>query len=210
MSCICKYMEILKVIKQVRNTIHCVSGHLKHYQSLAQNLTSHFTTFNIFSVPRLQKASVDLLASVASKLIPSQEFSPNRFSIELIFRPSIPDNVTNWRVFNNDADIINSLTSGGTYEEQIIDEHEHDLQINHKQYQNPILKSVVNMEDLYDLKGRFKNITNSKTQSSTLRFEVVNLGSAEKPQNVNLGIGLSSEERISLFKLLKTYKGVFS
>ena len=66
------------------------------------------------------------------------------------------------------------------------------------------------MEDLYDLKDRFKKTTNSKTQSSTLRFEVVNLRSAEKPQNVNLGIGLSSEERISLFKLLKTYKGVFS
>jgi hypothetical protein len=55
----------------------------------------------------LQNASADLLANVASKLIPPEDFSPDRFSVELIFRPSIPDNVTNWRVFNDDEDIIN-------------------------------------------------------------------------------------------------------
>ena len=138
-------------------------GHLKHYQSLAQNITSHFTSFNISSVPRLQNVSADLLANVASKLIHSKEFSPERFSIHLVFRPSIPDNVKNWRVFNNDADIIDFLTSEGSYEEQIIDEHEHDLKINHKQDQNPIQNYVVKMEDLYDLKDRFKKITNYKT-----------------------------------------------
>lgn len=51
------------------------------------------------------------------------------------------------------------------------------------------------MEDLYDLKDRFKKITNSNTQSSTLRFEVVNLGSNEKPQNINLGLNLTSQEK---------------
>lgn len=84
------------------------------------------------------------------------------------------------------------------------------MQINHKQGQNRIPKSVVKMEDLYDLKDRFKKTTNSKTQSSTMRFEVVNLGSTKKPQNVNLGLGLSSEEMILLIKLLKAYKGVFA
>ena len=113
-------------------------------------------------------------------------------------------------MFNNDADIIDFLTSEGSYEEKIIDEHENDLQINHKQDQNPIPKFIIKMEDIYDFKYRFKKITNSKTQSSTLRFELVNLGTTEKPQNVNLGLGLSSEERMSFIKLLKTYKGVFA
>lgn len=66
------------------------------------------------------------------------------------------------------------------------------------------------MEYLYDLKDRFKKSTNSKTHCSTLRFELVNLGSNEKPQNVNLGLSLSSEEIISFMRLLKTYKGIFS
>lgn len=49
---------------------------------------------------------------------------------------------------------------------------------------------MVKLEDLYDLKDRFKKVTNSKLQSSTLRFELVNLGTDLKPQNINLGLGL--------------------
>ena len=110
-----KYLQVFGdsdiVVKQVCNTIHFLSGHLKHYQSLVQDLTEHFISFNISSIPRLQNVSADLLANIASRLIPSEDFSPDRFSIELIFKPSIADNITNWRVFNDDPDIVNFLTS---------------------------------------------------------------------------------------------------
>lgn len=66
------------------------------------------------------------------------------------------------------------------------------------------------MEDLYDLKDRFKNVTNSKTQSSTLKFELINLGTPKKPQKINLGLGLKNEERMSLIKLLEKYKHIFA
>ena len=128
-----KYLQVFRdseiIVKQVHNTIHCLSSHLKHYQSLVQDLTEHFIAFNISSIPRLQNASADFLANVASKLIPSEDFSLDRFSIELIFRPSIPDNITNWRVFNDDPDIVNFLTSEGSYCNQIIDEDHHDRQM---------------------------------------------------------------------------------
>ena len=158
----------------------------------------------------MQNTSADLLANVAFKIIPSEEFSPDRFSIELIFRPSIHDNITNWRVFNDDTDIIDFLSSDGSYEGQIIDEHEHDLQIENKHDANQIPKSIVKMEDLYDLKDRFKKTTNSKTQSSTLRFEFINLGTLDKPQNINLGLGLTPDERMSFIKLLRKYKSIFA
>eukprot|EP00253_Pinus_taeda_P033995 PITA_33995 len=157
------------VIKQVRNTIHYLSGHLKHYQSLVQDLISHFMAFDISPIPRSQNAVADLLASVASKLLPYEDYSPDRFSIELIFRPSIPDNVTNWCVFNHDEDILNFLTSEGSYDDQIINETDHDLQLEKKLNENPIPKFVVKLEDLYDIKDRFKNVINSKLQSSNLR-----------------------------------------
>ena len=143
-----------------------LSGHLKHYQSLVQDLTEHFIAFNISSIPRLQNASANLLANVASKLIPSEDFSPDRFSIELIFRPSIPDNITNWRIFNDDPDIVNFLTSEGSYSNQIINEDQHDRQLQQDSTNNAIPKSVVKLEDLYDLKDRFKDlpIQNCKVQ----------------------------------------------
>jgi len=146
------------------------------------------------------------LANVASKLIPSEDFSPDRFSIELIFRPSIP----NWRVFNDDPDIVNILTSEGCYSNQIIDKDHHDRQIQPNSTDNAIPKSVVKLEDLYDLKNRFKRSTNSKLYSPTLNYELVNLGTDDKPQNVNLGLSLTLEEKLAYIRLLRQYIYIFS
>jgi len=102
------------------------------------------------------------------------------------------------------------MTSEKSYDDQIIEEHEHDLQIKEKHEENSIPKSIVKLEDLYDIKDRFKLVTNTKLQSSTLRFELINLGTEQKPQNVNLGLGLSMEERIAFIRLLKKNKHVFA
>eukprot|EP00253_Pinus_taeda_P018292 PITA_18292 len=172
------------IVKQVRNTIHCLSNHIKHYQSLVQELTSHFLAFNISSIPRSQNSAADLLANVASKLLPSEDYSPDRFSVELLFRPSIPDNVTNWRVFNHDDDILQFLASEKSYVNQIIEEDEHDIQMRDKHEENSIPKRVVKLEDLYDIKDRFKPVSNTKLQSSTLRknYDSILLRCLEKPE----------------------------
>ena len=146
----------------MRNTIHCLSRHLKHYQSLVQDLTSHFTTFNISPIPRLQNASSNLLANVASKLIPPGDYSPDRFSNELIFRPSILDNITNSHIFNIDREIITFLTYEGFYVDQIIDKDQHDNQLKQQTTTNSMPKFIVELEYLYDLKEKFKKPTNSK------------------------------------------------
>lgn len=151
-----KYLQVFRdseiVTRQVQNTIHCLSSHLKHYQSLVQDLTEHFIAFNISLIPRLQNASVDLLENVASKLIPSEDFSPDRFLVKLIFRPSILNNIANWRIFNDDPYIVIFLTSEGSYTIQIIDEDQHDRQLQQDNTNNAIPKSVVKLEDIYDLK----------------------------------------------------------
>lgn len=115
-------------------------------------MNEHFIAFNISSIPRLQNASADLLVNVASKLIPLEDFSPDRFSIELIFRPSIPDNITNGKIFNDDPDIVSFLTSEGSYTNQIINEDQHDRELQQDNTNNAMPKSIVKLEDLYDLK----------------------------------------------------------
>ncbi|MER8145819.1 reverse transcriptase-like protein, partial [Acinetobacter baumannii] len=79
-----RYLKVLGdseiIVKQVRNAIHFLSIHLKHYQSLVQELTSHFLAFNISSIPRSQNSAADLLANVASKLLPSEDYNLDRFS----------------------------------------------------------------------------------------------------------------------------------
>jgi hypothetical protein len=101
------------------------------------------------------------LANVASRPIPPEDFSPDRFSVELIFWPSVPDNITSCWVFNDYADIINFLSSQGEYENVIIDEESHDLELNKSSpedkinSENIVPKFVIKLEYLYDLKDRF-------------------------------------------------------
>ena len=80
----------------------------------------HFNAFNINPAPRLQIVVADLLDTYASILVPTN----NKCSIEFIFRPSIPDNVTNMRVFDDDKKIINFLKNEEYFKESIIDEEE--------------------------------------------------------------------------------------
>ena len=90
------------VVRQVKDSIHYLSLHLKSYKSEVWSLMNKFYAFNINSIPILNNVEGDLLANVASKLLPAEGLSPNAFSVELLFRPYVPDNITNWRLFDDD------------------------------------------------------------------------------------------------------------
>jgi hypothetical protein len=136
--------------------------------------------------------------------------------VELIFRPSVPDNITNWRVFDDDDQILKFLTQEGTFKDSVIDENQHNEEINEislgnsSNTENGIPKSVVNLEFFYDLQDKFKRKTNCKTNSSSMQYEVINLGTDQNPQNINLGINCSPSERNAFIKLFKEYKDIFA
>ena len=92
------------IIKKVRNTIHCIYPHLKGYQNEVWGLITNFDAFDINSIPRLKNEATNLLATFAARLVPMN----NKCSIELIFRSSVSDNVTNLRVFDDDSKFWNS------------------------------------------------------------------------------------------------------
>ena len=99
------YGDFEIIVKYVLNTIHCLSPHLKGYQNEAWDLITNFDVFNIMSIPRLKNAAADLLATLAARLVPTN----NRCSIELIFRTAVPDNITNLRVFDDYPQILEFL-----------------------------------------------------------------------------------------------------
>jgi hypothetical protein len=187
-------------------------------------LINSFDAFNISLVPRSLNFDVDLLANVASRIIHSENLLHDTFSVELLYRPLIPDNVTNWRVFDDDEQIISFLHLEGTFKDSIIDEDQHDREMNADvpgsinqsieksiiNLINNIPKSVIRLEKLYDLQDKFKKVTNCKTNNSSMQFEVINLGSDNTPQNINLGKKCSLEERQAFIKLFKEYKDIFT
>src|SRR5699024_3383888 len=133
--------------------------------------------------------------------------------VELIFRPAMPNNISNWQVFKDDEQIIEFFHCEKTFKNVVIDEKEHDELMNEREdeekYQSNIIhKSVVKMEHLYDLHDKFKNPTNCKTYSSFMKYELVNLGTKEDPKTVTLGLGFSPQEKDAFVKLFKEYKDV--
>ena len=87
------------------------------------------------SIPRLRNVAADLLATSATRLVPSN----NRCSIELLFRPSVLDMITNLRVFYDDQQILECLINDDTFKGEIIDDEEHQDEL---KFDNFIPKGV--------------------------------------------------------------------
>ena len=135
----------------------------------------------------------DMLANAASNLCPSDNFSHDRFSIELIYRSLIPDNIMNWRVFKDNKQIINLLHSEDTFKGLVIDDEQHEALLQastseeNPEHSNGMPKNIVSMEKLFELQDKFRRPTNTKRRSSSLLYEAVNLSTEQNPWNINLG-----------------------
>ena len=98
----------------------------------------------------------------------------------------------------------------------VINDGYHDEDMNNKAtrdetcHSNVIALSVVRMEYLYHVHDKLERVTNYKTKSSIMQYEMINLGFEKDPNNVNLGLGCTPTKLVALIKLFKEYKDVFS
>ena len=57
---------------------------------------SKFQEFNIKSIPHIENYDANMLENVVSNLSPSDDFTHDKIYVELIYRSTIADNITNW------------------------------------------------------------------------------------------------------------------
>ena len=102
----------------------------------------------------------NMLANAASNLCPSDDFPHNIFFVELIYKLSIPDNITNWRVFEDDEQIINLFHSKDTFKGSIIDDEQHEALLQglaseqKPEHSNGMPKNIIRLEKLFDLQDK--------------------------------------------------------
>ena len=63
---------------------------------------------------------------------------------------------------------------------------------------------------MFDLNEKFRRPANVKSHSSSLQFELINLGTEAKPKYVNIGKCCSPAERNKFIGIFNQYKDVFS
>ena len=115
--------------------------------------------------------------------------------------------ITNLRVFDDDQQILECLMNDETFKEAIIDDEEHQAELKSGNF---IPKGFRTLERMFELNNMFRKPANVNTHSSSLQFELINLGTEAKPRYVNLGKCCSPGERSKFISLFKQYKDVFA
>jgi hypothetical protein len=144
-----------------------------------------------------------------------------KYDVEVKYRPSIPDNVKYWKVFEDDLELKKFLETVDEFSALHIDQ-DHDSEItphadvflnkiaNHHIVQLPsnhIPKGLVPLERLFD-----ENDVAVKGKVSTDDADITecNLGTEKDPKYVKLSSSLSREQREEYTKLLKEFADVFA
>jgi ribonuclease HI len=101
------------IVQQVNNTFQAKHVRLKAYRDEVWKLRDSFSIFEISYIPRDMNQLADSLAVSASTFIPPM---PPKLSyeIQVKYRPSLPDNVKYWKVFEDDDELSRFL--------QVVDE----------------------------------------------------------------------------------------
>ena len=110
-------------------------------------------------------------------------------------------------MFDDDQQIIECLTNDEVFKGATIEDEEHQAEL---KYDNFIPKGVRTLERMFDLNEKFSRPSNVKNHSSSLQFELINLGTDTNPKFVNLGKCCSPAERDKFVSLFKQYKDVFA
>ena len=94
------------------------------YRNRVLDLIERFDAFNIKRISQTSNPVANSLAQSTSSLEPLAMDCVKKFTVELTLVPSVPDNITNFQVFEDDKNILDFLTSPRVFEAQVIDEGE--------------------------------------------------------------------------------------
>jgi hypothetical protein len=103
------------IVNQIRNIYQAKHPRIRPYRNEMWDLIgSFFLAFNISFISREESTVADsLVVSTSNFRVP---LPPNlRYDIEVKYRPSIPDNVKHWKVFEDDLEIKMFLETVGEF-----------------------------------------------------------------------------------------------
>jgi hypothetical protein len=159
-----------------------------------------FDAMDIISVPRDQNNLADSLVVAASTHQPSEDLIKGEGKLEIIFRPSVPDNVDHWQVFRDDKQILRFIHNvqefsdfNVSYKEEGKDYPEEDDSI-----KNPSPRGITTLEKIFDMHDMHKK---KKEVIKPGSYIEVNIGTEEAPRLIKIGKGTSEKERKQLISL---------
>jgi ribonuclease HI len=213
--------DVELIVHQIKNMYQAKHPRLRAYRNEVWDIIDNFfLAFNISFIPREDNSVEDSLGvSTSNFKVP---FPPKlKYEVEIKYKPSIPDNVKQWKVFEDDIEIKKFLETLDEFFDIHIDQDQDSEEISHVDVfmnkianhyivhlpNNHIPKGLVPLERLFD-----RNDVAVKVEGSTKEADVTecNLGIEEDPKWVKLSRSLSKEQSAEYVRLLKEFSDVFS
>jgi hypothetical protein len=213
--------DVELIVHQIKNLYQAKHLRLRTYRNEVWDIfDSFFLYFNISFVPREENTIADsLVVSTSNFRVP---LPPKlKCDVEVKYKPSIPNNVKHWKIFEDALEIKIFLETEDEFFALHIDQ-DHDTENSpdadvflnkidsHHIAQFPsnhIPKGLVPLESLF-----YRNDVVLKFKGSTNNVDVTecNVGTEEDPKYVKLSSNLSNEQRVEYVDLLKVFVDVFS
>jgi hypothetical protein len=132
------YGDVDLIIQQVNKSFQAKHVRMKDYRDEVLNVIVAFTELKISYISKAMNQLVYSLVVSASTFVPP--LPPNlNYEIQVKYRPSLPDNVKLWKVFEDDVEIRRFLGVMDEYSDlQIDQENEHDEEAQKSKFRNKI------------------------------------------------------------------------
>jgi ribonuclease HI len=197
------------VIQQLKNKFACKSERLRGYRNAILDMINDLDALNLIVIPREQNAKADQLAVAASTLSVPDSLINENISVEVIFRPSVPDNMNHWQVFDDDKQVIKFLTHTHEFSDFGINTVRDECNfIGNVDNARTPPRRVVSLERDFDKLDGHKQREGSKKELCD-HLEV-NIGTIKEPWMVKIEKTIPIEERVENVKLLKEYRDVLA
>jgi ribonuclease HI len=196
------------IVSQVMMKFATKNEKLKKYRDLAQSLSKSFKIVSLEAIPREDNHMADALAVSASTLQPCEGPLRDLCKMEVLFRPSVPDNLEHWQVFEDDDQIIRFMENNKEFTDSQINFLADSMNLEVINLQNNTLpKGCVPLESLFDRHDVFKGRRPNKQADEALEF---NIGTGIDPRMVKIGKGTTEKERLEILALIREFKDTFA
>lgn len=153
-------------------------------------------------IPREHNNSTNEIVVAASTLQLSEGLIKDKIKMEVIFRPSVPDNSEHWRVFDDEKQVIRFLDNLDEFEIFRIDSKEEGSD-DHEDIISPTPRNVISLEQRFDWHDATKLREENKMDLN--EYIEVNIGTSRDTKIVKIGKGTNVEEIKKLTNLLREY-----
>jgi hypothetical protein len=193
---------------------------LKAYKDEVWKIRDSFSIFDISYVPKAMNHLVDSLVVSASMFIPPMPPRLN-YEIQVKYRPSLPDNIKYWKVFEDDDELSRFLQVVDEFSDMHIDQKNQNVEESKK----PKLKRKMGQHDIVQLPNNYipqglvpleKLFDHNDVPYKPAKKEkdhVVhehNIGSQNHPKFINISVELTADQKYEYCSIMKEFADVFA